>query len=649
MRTKLIAGLMILAGLSLTAGAATFTAGNPLFDQVADQANGWGQTFTPNAGLISPEGFSVPETVYLLDWRYFRSPSSVPQGGQTYLAVFSALTVAEMTEATLVGVSTNALDMSAFAPGALMIWEFDYLELDANAQYAMMFVQYVGGEITSGIRGEVRMTTGSPYDGGGWIRIGEIANNWDSQFQATYSVSQRQVAGSPYPASGAINVPTEVTLSWEGPEAYEALSYTVYLDPNELNLTAQDAMYYSPAQQELTFTPVPTLDNDMTYYWRVEAVEPNEPTPVVHTGPVWSFSTVTARAVITMHPVNTSVPQGGTAEFSVEAENTTVYQWYKVLPDGNSVPIGEDSPVLTLENAQYDDEGEYYCVVDNERQVPEASNPARLMIRRLIAHWPLDGSLEAIVTKMDENWDGVYIEEGEPATEPVSYVEGADGTPQGAARFNGIRVVRIPNSAQFFNFHPNGLTVTAWVAGPSGRDYRRAVSKTGSYAIGKGQNEQIATLLDGGPWVTAVPGDQSDGWRFAAMTYDPATQERRTYGIYNNGDTFEVLQDVAGIQGTLSSGQTDLLIGGAFEADTQLGFTGSVDDVRIYNYPLSLDEIIEVYREIKDNDVCARFPELDIAGPTGVGPEHRDCRVDLYDLAVLAENWLDSNVVRNVD
>ena len=86
-----------------------------------------------------------------------------------------------------------------------------------------------------------------------------------------------------------------------------------------------------------------------------------------------------------------------------------------------------------------------------------------------------------------------------------------------------------------------------------------------------------------------------------------------------------------------------------FETDTQLGFPGSVDDVRIYNYPLSLDEIIEVYREMKDKDVCARFPELDIAGPTGVGPEHRDCRVDLYDLAVLAENWLDSNVVRNVD
>ena len=120
------------------------------------------------------------------------------------------------------------------------------------------------------------------------------------------------------------------------------------------------------------------------------------------------------------------------------------------------------------------------------------------MIRRLIAHWPLDGTLEAIVSKAEENWDGVYIEEGEPATEPVNYVEGADGTPQGAARFNGIRVVRIPNSAELFNFHPNGLTVTAWVAGPSGRDYRRAVSKTGSYAIGTGQNEQIATLLDEG-------------------------------------------------------------------------------------------------------------------------------------------------------
>lgn len=663
MRTKLIAGLAILMGVSLIASAGSaviffddFEA-YPLSDPANFSATGnwtWnGQGTAPNTNRIFYTGQNF--------------------GGQT-LWIASAANAAAGTGINSRGIAVAADTDYLFS--AAIVCETDNPLRTATAWVDLLVGQtlatassVIGGPQGINARGDGNNDIGIRYTyddqmtiihfNSGTVGVGDMlfvqiaftGTDASNPFVGIDNVSilgPSPFAANPYPGNGAVNVPVDVILSWEGPEAYDALSYTVYLDPNALNLTAQDAMYYSPDHQELTFIPDLPLSNDMTYYWRVDAIEPNEPNPVVHQGPAWSFSTVTARAVITTHPVNMSVSEGDTAVFSVEAENTTEYQWYKALPDSNSVPIGDNSPVLVLENVQYDDEGEYYCVVDNERQLPAASNPARLMIRRLIAHWPLDGSLEAIVSREGENWDGLYIEDGEPATDPVSYVQGADGTLQGAVRFNGIRVIRIPNSAEFFNFHPNGLTVTAWVAGPSGRDYRRAVSKGGSYAIGKGQNEQIATLLDGGAWATAVPGDKSDGWRFVAMTYDPATQERQTYGIYNNGDAFEVMQQISTVQDTLSSGQTDLLFGGASETDTQLNFTGSVDDVRIYNYPLSLDEILGAYREMQDRDVCTGFPELDIAGPTGVGPEHRDCRVDLYDLAPLAENWLDSNIVKHV-
>lgn len=186
MRSTLMIGLAVLLGLSMAAGAG-FTAGHPTYGTWDNRADGWGQTFTPNAGWIQPDGYDVPDTVYLVDWTYAKtdSPTNPPAPGDTYLAVYSALTVAEMTDATLLGVSANALDEADFAPNDLMTWQFDALELDANTEYAMMFVQY-NEEVLDIVMGAVRLTVGNQYDGGGWVRIGEVANDWDGQFQATY-------------------------------------------------------------------------------------------------------------------------------------------------------------------------------------------------------------------------------------------------------------------------------------------------------------------------------------------------------------------------------------------------------------------------------------------------------------------------------
>lgn len=186
MKTKTVVSLAMVITLSAMAGA-SFTAGHPTYGAWDNRADGWGQTFTPNVGTILPEGYDVPDTVYLLDWTYAKTDSTtnLPAPGDTYLAVYSVLSVAQMDDATLVGLSTHALNAQSFAANDLMTWQFDALELDANTQYAMMFVQY-NEDVLHVVKGAVRLTVGNQYTGGGWVRVNEIANDWDGQFQATY-------------------------------------------------------------------------------------------------------------------------------------------------------------------------------------------------------------------------------------------------------------------------------------------------------------------------------------------------------------------------------------------------------------------------------------------------------------------------------
>ena len=60
-------------------------------------------------------------------------------------------------------------------------------------------------------------------------------------------------------------------------------------------------------------------------------------------------------------------------------------------------------------------------------------------------------------------------------------------------------------------------------------------------------------------------------------------------------------------------------------------YAGQMDDVRIYNYPISEDEIAALYAASEGN--YCRFPPMyDFTG---------DCRVKLDDFAVIALHWME--------
>lgn len=61
-------------------------------------------------------------------------------------------------------------------------------------------------------------------------------------------------------------------------------------------------------------------------------------------------------------------------------------------------------------------------------------------------------------------------------------------------------------------------------------------------------------------------------------------------------------------------------------------YAGWMDDLRLYNYALSAQEVADVYLEREDIEyACIQPVAFDLDG---------DCRIDLSDLAILAERWL---------
>ncbi len=69
-------------------------------------------------------------------------------------------------------------------------------------------------------------------------------------------------------------------------------------------------------------------------------------------------------------------------------------------------------------------------------------------------------------------------------------------------------------------------------------------------------------------------------------------------------------------------------------------FEGMIDDARIYDNALADSEILTLFSDVVQ-EYCTEYPTADITGPNG----EPDCRVDLYDLSLLASQWLQDNMV----
>lgn len=164
---------------------------------------------------------------------------------------------------------------------------------------------------------------------------------------------------------------------------------------------------------------------------------------------------------------------------------------------------------------------------------------------------------------------------------------------------------------------------------------------------------------------------EADGNLLGFVRNDDALQNERASGTVNDDvwhyvviaweytstdDTMTVFIDGAS-QGTsvydreasFSDWQFDMLIGAVNSRGT-VGtlFTGLIDEIEVYNYALTVDDVAIAYEGYTGEDTCVYPPALDFTGPDDSNEDgvfDADCVVDIYDFAYFASSWLECGLI----
>jgi hypothetical protein len=270
-------------------------------------------------------------------------------------------------------------------------------------------------------------------------------------------------------------------------------------------------------------------------------------------------------------------------------------------------------------------------------------------MRRLVIHYPLDTVVDGVTPDVVSGYDMVLA--NNVAGLPLPSL--AAGVPQLGG--SGLLFNNTSNSDPNFSGQyatagdvdvetmGDGLTVEVWVnwAGTNG-DWQGLVTRRASWGattmmwqLEHGQGGDGVSFTRSGSSSTARAPLTLNQWTHIAATYNKHTG---TIRIYRNGE----LYNTAGSPFTYGTGTDVPLKLGANDFNMTTGlassfFNGVLDDVRIYNYARSTEQIAHAYLDVVQTGyVCNR--EL-YNLPYDF---NNDCIVDLGDLAMLAETWLNS-------
>lgn len=411
-----------------------------------------------------------------------------------------------------------------------------------------------------------------------------------------------------------------------------------------------------------SYGPV-TLTGGTLYYWQVEegldngtgnAYSAGDPNNIL--GPVWSFTTVAATPTVT-DPVNAVADVNGIAALSVTpSASADSFQWYKVgTPDtaltDSGAYSGTTTPTLTITGVTSSEEGQYYIIAYNGLTPSEPSAAAWVWERRLMNHYPFE-----VINIVDGNsftpdivgdYDAMLMQEG-TAGLPVlsdanqlevdlagsSYALLLDNSDH-ATDPNG-QYAQIPAGILAYQdvtisvwVHPKSVAVwarifdfgtaqnnTMWLTPDigSGYDPRFAIEVNGS-----GQ-QQLNPDLNSGNWIS--PGS----WHQVVVTIDGDTGR-----MYVDGELRAT--NIGMTHDPIDLGATLNYIGKSEFNDPE--FDGLIDELKIYNYALTTEEIGQEYVNAAGGWVCNN----EVADL--LHDFNNDCRVDLADFALVASEWLD--------
>lgn len=467
---------------------------------------------------------------------------------------------------------------------------------------------------------------------------------------------------NPFPADGAVDQnATDLTMNWEpgddpeqsGQPNDDVTGYFVYVDQYDISSDPGEPNFFEVVPVSVSGTQYPSASPGIAYgidqvvYWRVDQSVNNstasDPNSIV--GQTWRFFTASSSPVIIAQPADTTVFEGQTAVLTVEADSIypiTGYQWY----DSSDMPVsGATLATFTISNATVEDSGFYYCVVTNSQNKNVATEPALIYVQGKLAQYDFENDLidsvsgnAATAANIDPNAAGI-----------ISYdPEGIDGA---ALQLDGANYIVLPQAA-----YPNasmGLaygTLVCWV---------KTTSETTGTLIGA-YNDGITTCLNVSIQAperlyfyirtetntvsqiqVAAPGVTDGNWHQIVVTYALGSNS----AVYMDGERLASAGGL-GLSAQFAPWTYTLPIGaGDTRGVINNLYIGAVDNLVLYNYAKTEKEVLDMYNalaaETKSLCLDPYASAFDLAGPDGVGTEHADCRVNLYDFAALAGAWLD--------
>ena len=461
-------------------------------------------------------------------------------------------------------------------------------------------------------------------------------------------------ASNPTPIDGAVNVDSDaaVTFGWDtglgvdtvDPNAAvpnpDILVHYLFLragEPNFVDVTpividADSDPVDGVVDPSISYTLGSLLASDTTYYWRVDEGLNNmgspygagDPNNVI--GPVWSFDTELKNPQLNpIFPADVAVNTGDVVTFTVDATNPLTgddsdleYQWYR----NGSMLTGETGSQYQRTIISGEEGDTYYCLVTlptTARTVQ--SRTATVLIKKLLAHWPFDGNVEDITGNGN---NGTHI--GDP-----NYTTGKENQ---ALIFDGeTDYVDLPDG---FSDLTTGLTVTLWAKPTAANSFARFFDwgngdpSDNIFFCRTGTTNTLrfnTYLADETSTPVEAPDTlELDVWQFLAVTMDNAGN----VVLYKNG--IQVASGTVSVPNVVT--RTGNLIGESNWENDAL-YQGLMDDMKVYNYAKSGEEIAQIYYE-SEGEFCMEYPAWDLSGPEG----EPDCVVNLYDLEGLAEEFL---------
>ena len=454
------------------------------------------------------------------------------------------------------------------------------------------------------------------------------SNSGISGFQIVSNTPSGMAANNPSPENNSI-VPVTAGLSWEAPTEITPTGYDLYFgDKNDPNWNLAPVLQNTT---DTSYTPSEELEYNTEYVWRVDVHDPNNGEPILWGGNYWYFNTEGDPIILTQ-PWSLAAPLGGSTFFSVETALTESYSWYSSADAASDTPADDvllqsgESNILEITGAQAEDFTYYYCTLHNSipGSVAIATDVVELKEGKLEAYLPFDGDPNDSVA----DWNAENGNEGVTNT----YEDGIQGQSIRFVRDSGDQLI-IPGSEEYFNFFTEGFTSTFWVkpndyTGLQG--YMTYVAKrSGSTGWNMYDTAFYASLsFEANMYPIGAVTDNrerlDDGqWHMVAMSYDPAAQAVQLFvdGVASGGPKYGV---PAINNNAVTIGSYDMTGTGGW------GYSGLIDELKIYSYPLTPFEIAQEYSSVSGNGFCVQQLPGDL---------NEDCRIDTADLAMMLPEW----------